>query len=77
MEEKIIKIIEKVSDNKDIRDNIDIDLIDSGILDSLAFVELIAVLEDEFSIEIQPTKVDSNSWRTVGAIVELVESLIQ
>lgn len=75
MEDKIIEIIEKLTGFKNLKENIEIDLLENEILDSLAFIELIATLEDEFNIEIQPTQVEPNNWRKVKTIVELVEKL--
>ncbi len=75
MEDKIIEIIEKLTGFKNLKENIEIDLLENEILDSLAFIELIATLEDEFNIEIQPTQVEPNNWRKVKTIVELVENL--
>ena len=74
MEEKIIEIIENLTGYKELKENKDIDLIENEILDSLAFVELITALEEEFDIEIQPTQVNPDTWRNVGKITELVKS---
>ena len=51
-----------------------IDLLDSGLLDSLAFISLLMALEDE-GIDIQPTRVDRNCFRTVEGIIDLVKKL--
>lgn len=75
MEEKIIRIFEEITDYKNLKDNKDIDLLENEILDSLAFIELIAALEEEFNIEIQPTQVSSDTWRYIKNIVKLVEEL--
>lgn len=75
MEEKIIEIIENLTGYKELKENRDIDLLENEILDSLAFVELITSLEEEFDIEIQPTQVEPNTWRSVKKIVVLVKSL--
>ena len=74
MENKIIEILVEVCGDESIKENSDIDLIENDILDSLAFIELISRLEEEFDIEIQPTQVNPNSWRTFKSIVELVKS---
>ncbi len=74
MEDKIINIIAEVCENEEIKDNLDIDLIENEILDSLAFINLISRLEDEFDIEIQPTQVKPETWRNINSIVELVKS---
>jgi len=50
----------------------DIDLIESGLLDSYATIELLSALEDE-GIEIQITRIDRNLLRSVSGIEKLVE----
>lgn len=49
----------------------DIDLVESGLLDSYAFIELFTRLEDE-GIYLQPTRVDRNKLRSVSGIRELI-----
>ena len=51
----------------------DIDLFDSGILDSYVFIELFARLED-MGISIQPTRIDRNKLRTVKGIEEIISN---
>ena len=75
MEEKIIEIIENLTSYKDLRENRNIDLLENEILDSLAFIELINSLEEEFDVEIQPTQINPDTWRNVDKIIELVKSL--
>lgn len=75
MEERVIEIIENLTGYKQLKENKDIDLLENEILDSLAFVELITALEEEFDIEIQPTQVNPDTWRNVEKIAELVKSL--
>jgi len=55
----------------------DEELIDSGILDSFAIVELISALEEE-GIIIHLTRIDRNMLKTVASINKLIENrLIQ
>ncbi len=75
MEEKIIEIIEDLTGFKELKENKDIDLLENEILDSLAFLELITALEEEFDVEIQPTQVNPNTWRSVKKITELIENI--
>lgn len=49
-----------------------VDLIESGLLDSLAVIELFARLEEE-GIELIPTRVDREKLRTVRRIEALVD----
>lgn len=50
----------------------DIDLIESGLLDSYAFIELFSRLED-LGINIQPTRIDRSKLKTVKGIEQLIE----
>ena len=75
MEDKIIKIIEELTDIENLEGNKDIDLIENEVLDSLAFIEFVYKLEEEFNIEIQLTDIESNRWRKIDSIVELVRKL--
>lgn len=50
-----------------------VDLLESGLLDSLAFITLLDGLED-MSVEIQPTQVEREAFRTATGIVELCKT---
>ncbi len=47
------------------------DLIDEGILDSLAIISLFSYLEDQ-GIELQITRIDRNRLRTAASIKKLI-----
>lgn len=53
-----------------------IDLLESGILDSFAFIELFSYLEDE-GIELQPTRIDRNSLRSIDGIQKLIDDYLK
>ena len=63
-------LYEICEDKKVFEDNVD--LIDSGLLDSYAFIELFSRLEDQ-GIEIQPTRIDRNRLRTIKGIEDLIK----
>ena len=50
-----------------------VDLIESGLLDSLALITLLDGLED-LGIFISPTQVDRNAFRTLDGILALCQS---
>ena len=54
----------------------DIDLVETGLLDSYAFIELFSTLED-YGIVIQPTRIDRNLLRTVKGIEKLIDESYQ
>lgn len=65
------KILYEICEDENVY-NPDFDLIESGLLDSFAMIELFARLEDE-GIEIQPTRIDREKLRTPKGIEELVD----
>lgn len=69
-------IIKNVTNYDELTIDNDINLIENNIIDSLAFIELIAQLEDIFNIEIQPSQVQNYTWRTVKNIIEMVKEKI-
>jgi D-alanine--poly(phosphoribitol) ligase subunit 2 len=75
MKDKIIDIIIKLTEYEDLRNNPDVNLIEEDILDSLAFIELISELENEFDIEIQPTQIPNDTWNSIDNIVKMVKNL--
>jgi acyl carrier protein len=50
------------------------DLLDSGLLDSMVFVELLLNLEREFGMRVTIEDLDMESFRSISRIAELVES---
>ena len=65
------KLLYEVCEDESVYED-DIDLIESGLLDSFAFIELFSKLED-LGIVIQPTRIDRNLLRTVKGIEELIK----
>lgn len=74
MEEKIIDMIVKITDEEEIRENLDIELFENGILDSLGYTELLVEIEEEFGIELSPTEIKREMVDTPNKIIELIKS---
>ncbi len=51
----------------------DTDLIAEGYLDSLVFVDLLLVLEQEFEITIQLEQLEFDNFQTINKIADFVE----
>ncbi len=48
------------------------DLQESGLLDSLTTLSLVAFLEQTFTIQLDPADINAESFRTLGAVTALV-----
>lgn len=66
----ICNLLYEICEDKNVY-NKDFDLIESGLLDSYAFIELFSKLED-LGITIQPTRIDRNDLRTPKSIENLI-----
>ncbi len=52
--------------------SVDADLYENGVLDSMAFVELLAFLEKEFEIKVGLDDLEIDNFRTIRKIVKFV-----
>lgn len=55
----------------------DLDLIQSGIIDSLGVLKLVAFLEDRYSLTIAPEELDAELYKSLDAISALVAAKSQ
>jgi D-alanine--poly(phosphoribitol) ligase subunit 2 len=53
----------------------DTDLIDSGLIDSLALVTMIVEIEQEFHVELRLDELDVDRFRSVNSIAEFLAAL--
>ncbi|WP_349360662.1 acyl carrier protein [Stappia sp.] len=52
----------------------DLDLIESGIIDSLGVLRLVAFLEDELSVAIAPEELDVDLYKSLNSIGSLLSA---
>jgi len=71
----ISELLYSLCENKEVY-NPDCELIESGILDSFAIMELFSMLEDE-GIIIYPTRIDKSLLKTPAGIIKLVEDHLE
>lgn len=72
-EEKVLDMLEGICDDDAVREECDIDLFDAGLLDSMAAIELLVAIEEEFGVQIAPTAVDRDEMNTVNKIIHQIE----
>ena len=66
----IQKLLYEICEDKRVYED-GIDLIETGILDSYAFIELFSRLED-YGIVLHPTRIDRTKLRTIHGLEELI-----
>ncbi|HAZ37321.1 MAG TPA: D-alanine--poly(phosphoribitol) ligase subunit 2 [Clostridiaceae bacterium] len=70
MEEKVLSILEDICGTDEIKNDMDIDLFENGLLDSLGVIELIVDIEDNFNIKLEPTEVKREDISTPRKVIE-------
>ena len=73
MKEKVLDLLEEVCDDEVVREDLDMDLFEEELMDSLAFAELLAMIEDELGVVISPSEVVRSQVNTANKIIALVE----
>nr|WP_294464295.1 D-alanine--poly(phosphoribitol) ligase subunit DltC [uncultured Sellimonas sp.] len=74
MRETIFEMLERICEDDIVKSNPDIDLFETGLLDSLGFAELLADIEDELGILIAPSEVDRSTFNTPNRILAYLKT---
>ena len=77
MESKLLDILAELCDDDEVKEDLDIDLFKSELLDSLAFAELLAAIEDNFGVVIAPSEVDREDINTPNKIISLIKERLK
>ncbi len=75
MKEKVLDLLAEVCEDEVVKEDMDMDLVGSDLLDSLAFAEFLALIEEELDIVIPPSEYDRKVLNTPAAILEAVARL--
>ena len=65
--------VAQVSDVSDLRANLDINLYETHLLDSLRTVELLLLLSDRFNVDLSPAELDREQWATPRKLIDYLE----
>jgi D-alanine--poly(phosphoribitol) ligase subunit 2 len=73
-DDEILTLLARVAETPEVKRNLDLQLFDTGVLDSLRTVELIVALSTEMSVEISPAEFDRDQCATPRMLVAYVKS---
>lgn len=74
MQEIVIGIFEDVLECDEIREDLDLDLFEAELLDSLAIIEVLLEIENRLDIVLQPTDLERSDMATVNNLVKFLEA---
>lgn len=72
LESKVLDMLEDICADDAVREGRDVDLFDAGLLDSLAAIEVLVGIEENFGVEIAPTAVERKEMNTVNKIIDQI-----
>lgn len=70
----VLDILNEVT-GEDLSENMDSNLFDDGLLDSMASVQMLLSLQEKFGIDVPVSEFDRSQWDTPNKIIAKVESL--
>ena len=74
MKEKVLEIFIEVTGNDEIAEDLDLNLFDAGLLDSLAIIEVLLKIEEKLGIKLQPTDLEREDMSTVNKMTAFLEN---
>lgn len=72
--DRVLSALRTVTRTPEVQRDLDLDLFDLGLLDSLGVVELMVLLADDVGLALSPAEFDREDWATPRKIVAFVES---
>lgn len=72
IESRVLEMLEEICDDEAVREERDVDLFEADLLDSLAAIEVLVGIEENFGVEIAPTAVERKEMNTVNKIIEQI-----
>lgn len=72
IESRVLEMLEEICDDEAVREERDVDLFEAGLLDSLAAIEVLVGIEENFGVEIAPTAVERKEMNTVNKIIKQI-----
>ncbi|WP_080796999.1 D-alanine--poly(phosphoribitol) ligase subunit DltC [Arabiibacter massiliensis] len=72
VEERTLALLAEICDDEVVYEERDIDLFEAGLLDSMAAIEVLVGIEDEFGVEIAPTAVEREEMNSVNKIIHQI-----
>lgn len=76
MKEKVLDMFEEVIGTDEIREDLDLNLFDAGLLDSLGIIEMLLKIEEVFGLKLQPTDLERSDMATVNNLTAFLEGKI-
>lgn len=72
MKEKLLDLLSEICEDDIVKTDLNVDLFETGILDSLMFIELLLRIEEEFNVTTAPSEIDRSMVNTPQKLLDYV-----
>jgi len=74
VKERVLDMLEEICEDDVVREDLDINMKEEGLMDSLAFVEMLVRIEEIFGLSIAPTEVTYEEIDTPNKVISYIEN---
>ena len=74
VKEQVLDMLEEICEDDVVREDLDINMKEEGLMDSLAFVEMLVRIEEIFGLIIAPTEVTYEEIDTPNKVISYIEN---
>ena len=74
IKEQVLEMLEEICEDEVVREDLDINMKEEGLMDSLAFVEMLVKIEEIFGLTIAPTEVTYEEIDTPNKVITYIEN---
>ena len=74
IKEQVLEMLEEICEDEVVREDLDIHMKEEGLMDSLAFVEMLVKIEEIFGLSIAPTEVTYEEIDTPNKVISYIEN---
>ena len=74
VKEQVLDMLEEICEDDVVREDLDINVKEEGLMDSLAFVEMLVRIEEIFGLSIAPTEVTYEEIDTPNKVISYIEN---
>ena len=75
MKDTVLDILEEITGTDEVKQNLDVNLFDEGLMDSMATVQLLVELEGQLDVQVPVSEFDREEWDTPNKIIAKVTEL--
>ena len=74
IKEQVLEMLEEICEDEVVREDLDINMKEEGLMDSLTFVEMLVKIEEIFGLSIAPTEVTYEEIDTPNKVISYIEN---